>query len=62
MALPTSTELKINLTIMSHISKLVGQSNYPIWSTRVRSVLQAYSMFEFINGTLTYNGLQDAAD
>ena len=62
MALPTSTELKIDSTTMSHIPELVGQSNYPIWSTRVRSVLQAYSMFEFIDGTLTHNGLQDAAD
>ena len=62
MALPTSTELKINSTTMSCISELVGQSNYLIWSTRVQSVLQAYSVFEFVNGTLTHNGLQDAAD
>ena len=62
MALPTSTELKINSTTMSHIPELVGQSNYQIWSTRVHSVLQAYSVFEFIDGTLTHNSLQDAAD
>ena len=62
MALPTSTELKIDSTTMSCIPELVGQSNYLIWSTRVRSVLQAYSMFEFIDGTLTHNSLQDAAD
>ena len=35
MVLLTSTELKINSTIMSCIPELVGQSNYPIWSTRV---------------------------
>ena len=62
MALPTSTELKIDSTIMSCIPKLVGQSNYSIWNTRVHFVLQAYSMFEFVNGTLTHNGLQDTAD
>ena len=62
MALPTSTELKIDSTTMSCIPELVGQSNYPIWSTRVHSVLQAYSVFEFIDGTLTHNSLQDAAD
>ena len=62
MSLPTSTELKIDSTTMSCIPELVGQSNYPIWSTRVRSVLQAYSVFEFIDRTLTHNGLQDAAD
>ena len=62
MALPTSTELKIDSTTMSHIPELVGQSNYPIWSTQVCSVLQAYSMFEFIDGTLIHNGLQDTDD
>ena len=62
MALPTSTELKINSTTMSYIPELVGQSNYPIWSTQVCFVLQAYSMFEFIDKTLTHNGLQDTAD
>ena len=62
MALPTSTELKIDLTTMSHISELVGQSNYPIWSTWVCSVLQVYLVFEFIDRTLIHNGLQDAAD
>ena len=62
MALPTSTELKINLTTMSCIPELVEQSNYLIWSTLVHSVLQAYFIFEFINGTLTHNGLQDTAD
>ena len=62
MALPTSTELKINSTTMFHIPELVGQSNYPIWSTQACSVLQAYSMFEFIDETLTHNGLQDVAD
>ena len=62
MALPTFTELKIDLTTMFCIPEVVGQSNYPIWSTQVCSVLQAYSIFEFIDVTLTHNGLQDAAD
>ena len=62
MALPTSTELKIDSTTMSCIPELVSQSNYPIWSTQVRSVLQAYPVFEFIDETLTHNGLQDTAD
>ena len=62
MTLLTTTELKINLTTMSCIPELVGQSNYPIWSTWIHSVLQASFMFEFVNGTLTYNSLQDTAD
>ena len=62
MALPTSTELKIDSTTMFYIPELVGQSNYPIWSTRVCSVLQAYFIFEFVDRTHTHNSLQDAAD
>ena len=62
MALPTSTKLKIDSTTMSCIPELVGQSNYSIWNIQVHSVLQAYSMFECVDKTLTHNGLQDAAD
>ena len=60
--LPTSTELKIDSTIMQRIPVLKGQSNYSIWKTRVQSALQAYSVFEFINGTLLYTAMVGATN
>ena len=60
--LPTSTELKINSTIMQCIPVLKGQSNYSIWKTYVQSVLQAYSVFEFVDDSLLYSAMTNAAD
>ena len=60
--LPTSTELKINSTIMQCIPVLKGQSNYFIWKTYVQSTLQAYSVFEFINSSLLYSAMTGTAD
>ena len=60
--LPTSTELKIDSTIMQRISVLKGQSNYSIWKTQVQSALQAYSVFEFVDGTLLYTAMVGATD
>ena len=60
--LPTSTELKIDSTIMQCIPVLKGQSNYSIWKTCVQSVLQAYSVFEFVDGSLLYTTMTSAAD
>ena len=60
--LPTSTELKINFTIMQCIPILKEQSNYSIWKTHVQSVLQAYSVFEFIDGSLLYSAITGIAD
>ena len=59
--LPTSTELKIDSTIMQHIPVLKGQSNYSIWKTCVQSTLQAYLVFEFVDGSLLYTAMTDAA-
>ena len=58
----TSTKLKINSTIMQCIPVLKRQSNYSIWKTHVQSVLQAYSVFEFIDGSLLYTAMTSAAD
>ena len=60
--LPISTELKIDSTIMQRIPVLKGQSNYSIWKTWVQSALQAYSVFEFINGTLLYTAMVGATN
>ena len=62
VTLPTSTELKINSTIMQCIPVLKGQSNYFIWKTYVQSTLQAYSVFEFINSSLLYSAMTGTAD
>ena len=60
--LPISTKLKINSTIMQHIPVLKGQSNYSIWKTYVQSALQAYSVFEFIDGSLLYTAMTSTAN
>ena len=60
--LPTSTKLKIDSTIMQHIPVLKGQSNYSIWKTCVQSMLQAYSVFEFVDSSLLYTAITSTAD
>ena len=60
--LSTSTELKINSTIMQYIPVLKGQSNHSIWKTHVQSMLQAYSVFEFIDSSLLYSAMTGVAD
>ena len=60
--LPTSTELKIDSIIMQRIPVLKGQSNYSIWKTWVQSALQAYSVFEFVDGTLLYTAMVGATN
>ena len=60
--LSTSTELKIDSTIIQYIPVLKGQSNYSIWKTCVQFALQAYSVFEFIDGSLLYTAMTCAAD
>ena len=47
---------------MQHIPVLKGQSNYSIWKTCVQSVLQAFLVFEFINGSLLYTAMTGTAD
>ena len=60
--LSTSTELKIDSTIMQCIPVLKGQSNYSIWKTCVQSVLQAYLIFEFVDSSLLYTAMTSATD
>ena len=60
--LSTSTELKINSIIMQCIPVLKEQSSYSIWKTHVQSVLQAYSVFEFVDGSLLYSAMTGVAD
>ena len=60
--LPTSTKLKIDSTIMQCIPVLKEQTNYSIWKTYVQSVLQAYSVFEFVDDSLLYSAMTNAAD
>ena len=60
--LPTSTEPKIDSTIIQCILVLKGQSNYSIWKTRVQSALQAYSVFEFVDGSLLYTTMTGTAN
>ena len=59
---PTSTKLKIDSTIMQCIPVLKGQSNYSIWKTHVQSMLQAYLVFEFIDGSLLYIAMTGVAN
>ena len=60
--LPTSTELKIDSTIMQCIPVLKEQSNYSIWNTHVQSALQANLVFEFIDSSLLYTAMTGTAD
>jgi hypothetical protein len=64
MALPT-TEIKFDTTFIGCIPVLTGPKNYDVWSKRIVSTLSAYSVWEFVDGTLTYASLpagQDLAD
>jgi hypothetical protein len=64
MALPT-TEIKFDTTFIGRIYVLTGPKNYDVWSKRIVSTLSAYSVWEFVDGTLTYASLpagQDLAD
>ena len=55
--LPTSSELKFEFSIISHIPVLLGTKNYPQWSICVTSTLQTYSVMGIVDGTVTYAGL-----
>ena len=54
MAVLTTSEIKIDGQILSHIPILVGQSNYSIWHVKIRNILSAYGVWEIIEGTNTY--------
>jgi hypothetical protein len=61
MALPI-TEIKFDNTFIGHIPVLTGPKNYDVWSKRIVSTLSAYSVWEFVDGTLTYASLPADAD
>ena len=53
MALPT-TETKFDTTFIGCIHVLTGSKNYDVWSKHIISMLSACSVWEFVDGTLTY--------
>ena len=61
MALPTN-EIKFDSTFIGRIPVLTGSKNYDVWSKRIISTLSAYSVWEFVDGTLTYAALPVGAD
>jgi len=61
MALPTS-KVKFDMNVIGRILILTGQDNYDVWRLRIQTTLSAYSVWEFIDGTLTYAAQADAAD
>jgi hypothetical protein len=61
MTLPT-TEIKFDTTFIGRIPVLTGPKNYDVWSKRIVSSLSAYSVWEFVDGTLTYTSLPAGAD
>ena len=61
MALPTN-EIKFDSTFIGRIPVLTGSKNYDVWSKRIISTLSAYSVWEFVDGTLTYAALPAGAD
>ena len=61
MALPTN-EIKFDSTFIGRIPVLTGSKNYDVWSKRIISTLSAYSVWEFVDGTLTYAVLPAGAD
>ena len=61
MALPT-TKIKFDNTFIGRISVLNESKNYDVWSKRIISTLSAYSVGEFVDGTLMYAVLPMGAD
>jgi len=61
MALPTS-KVKFDMNLIGRIPILTGQDNYDIWQFQIQTTLSTYSVWEFIDGTLTFAAQADAAD
>ena len=61
MALPT-TEIRFDTTFIGRIPVLTGSKNYDVWSKCIISMLSAYSVWEFVDGTLMYAALPVGAD
>ena len=61
MALPTN-EIKFDSTFIGRIPVLTGSKNYDVWNKRIISTLSAYSVWEFVDVTLTYAVLPAGAD
>jgi hypothetical protein len=52
----TTSDVKINSSLLSCIPQLLKQKNYPIWAARLRNTLSAYGLWQFVDGSLTYVG------
>jgi len=61
MALPTS-KVKFDTNLIGRIPILTGQDNYDVWHLCIQTTLSAYSMWKFVDGTLTYTAQADAAN
>jgi len=61
MALPTS-EVKFDTNRIGCIPIHTGQDNYDIWQLQIQTTLSAYSVWEFVDSTLTYAAQANAAD
>jgi len=58
--LPTSSELKFDSSIITHIPILMGTKNYLQWSICVTSTLQTYSVMGIVDGSVTHTSLATA--
>ena len=61
MALP-NTEINFNTTFIGCIPILSGSKNYDVWSKCIISTLSAYSVWEFVDGTLMHAALPVEAE
>jgi len=61
MALPTS-EFKFDTNLIGCIPILTGQNNYNIWHLRIQTTLSVYSVWEFVDSTLTYAAQANTID
>jgi hypothetical protein len=52
----TTSEVKIDSSLLSPIPQLLKQKNYPTWATCLCNTLSAYGLWQFVDGSFTYNG------
>lgn len=52
----TTSDVKIDSSLLSRIPQLLKQKNYPTWAARLRNTLSAYGLWQFVDGSLTYTG------
>jgi len=61
MALPIS-KVKFDMNLIGCVPILTGQDNYDIWWHQIQTTLSAYSVWEFVDSTLTYAAQADTAN